>query len=332
MRRLTAAIGIVAAIVSAPTVAFADAAGPTDYLTEITGISPVASGDAFDVDIVGGDAFVRLRVAPGHEVVVLGYAPHEEPYLRFRADGTVERNSLSYATYYNEDRYGRSDIPDTVDTAAAPDWEVVGHGGEYAWHDHRAHWMSEQPLIGLDPGESLPAETIPLVVDGVDAHVTVVTTLQESPSPLPAVAGTLLGALIGLIAFGLGRATSVLAGAVLSLVALVAGLGQFWSLPSSTGPSLAWWLLPAIALTCSTVVIGIYRRSLWTEAGLLAIGGLQLLLWAWQRRGHASRAYVPTDLPVDLDRMITTAVAAGAMFVVAAALRPIVAALRSPSA
>ena len=185
MSRLVAGLTIAVAIALTPSVALADAAGPTDYLSEITAVTPASVLDAIELDIVGGDAFVRIRVEPGHEAVVRGYLPDEEPYLRIDASGRVERNIRSYATYYNENRYGNDDIPDIVDTAAAPEWEQVASGGEYAWHDHRAHWMSEEPLVGLDPGDSLPEQTIPIVVDGVEATITVVTTLQPAPSRLP---------------------------------------------------------------------------------------------------------------------------------------------------
>jgi hypothetical protein len=322
--RLAAGLGLAIVIALTPSVALADAAGPTDYLTEVTAVTPASVLDAIEVDIVGGDAFVRIRVERGHELVVRGYLPDEEPYLRIDADGRVERNVHSYATYYNEDRYGTDDIPDLVDTEAAPDWEEVASGGEYAWHDHRAHWMSEEPLVGLDPGDSLPEEEIPIVVDGVEATISVVTTLQPAPSRLPPVTGALIGLALGLTALVLGRATATLVAVALSAAALLAGVAQYLSLPASTGPSMSWWLLPAVALACSIAVIAVYRRSIWVETGLLAIAGLQLAVWGFQRRDHATSAYVPTSLPADLDRSISTAVLVGAVFVLLAAGRAVV--------
>jgi hypothetical protein len=319
--RFAAGFAMMLVVALVPSVALADAAGPTDYLTEITAVTPASVLDVVELDIVGGDAFVRIRVEPGHEVVVRGYLPDEEPYLRIDADGRVERNIRSYATYYNEDRDGTDDIPDVVDTAAAPEWEQVASGGEYAWHDHRAHWMGEEPLVGLDPGESLPEETIPIVVDGVEASVSVVTTLQPAPSRLPVVAGAFFGAALGLAGLALGRATAVLVAVALSMAALLAGGAQFLSLPASTGPSITWWLLPAVALVCSIAVIAVYGRSIWIETGLLAIAGLQLAVWGVQRRDHAASAYIPTSLPTDLDRFISIAALVGSVFVVLAAGR-----------
>ena len=313
-------IGLLA-LFGAPSVAHADPAGPTDYLTEIVDVSP--SSPAIELAVIGGDAFIELSVAAGHEAVVLGYLPDAEPYLRFGPDGVVERNARSYATYYNEDRYGTGEIPDIVDTTAEPDWEQVADTGTYAWHDHRAHWMSDEPPVGLDPGESLPADEIMLVVDGVETAVTVEITLQESASPIPALVGALLGAVVGLAGLMLGRASSTLVAVVMSTAALVAGLAQYTSLPASTGPEIGWWLLPAVALVCSGAVIAIYRRSIWVESGLLALAAVQLLFWSWPRRDHATAAYVPTSLPIDLDRVISMMVLVGSVFVLVAAARAV---------
>ncbi|MGH9132695.1 MAG: hypothetical protein ACRDZZ_02065, partial [Ilumatobacteraceae bacterium] len=84
--RIGALVSIaVAAVVLSPAPAAADAAGPTDYRSEVVAVEP--STPSIEVSIVGGDAFVLLRVDPGIEVVVEGYAG--EPYLRFAADGAV---------------------------------------------------------------------------------------------------------------------------------------------------------------------------------------------------------------------------------------------------
>lgn len=302
-------------LLAAPAVAHADAAGPTDYASEVVAVTPRSALDALTVRIVGGDAFVEAAVAPGHELIVLGYQPDEEPYLRIGPDGVVEQNRRSFATYYNQNRYGTDDIPDVVDTTATPDWERIGAGGSWAWHDHRAHWMGDQPLIGLEAGDALPGEFIPLLLDGEPVTVEVVTTYLPEPSPIPALVGVLLGVQLGLVGVWLGRASTVLSAVVFAGLGLVAGLAQFLSLPASTGPRPTWWLLPAVALACSVAVIAIYRRSIWVETGLIAIAALQLVVWAWQRRDHTTAAYVPTDLPFWLDRLLTTTVLAGSAIV-----------------
>ena len=305
---------------AAPAVAHADAAGPTDYTTEIVGVTPVAASDVVTVKIVGGDAFVEATVEAGHELTVLGYRPDEEPYLRIGPDGVVEQNRLSFATYYNQDRFGTDDIPDHVDTTAEPEWERIGDGGSWAWHDHRAHWMGAEPLIGLDPGDALPSERIPMLLDGEPVTVEVVTTYLPRPSPISALVGALVGVQLGLLGVWLGRASTVLATIVLAGLGLAAGLAQYWSLPASTGPLVTWWLLPAIALACGLGAIAIYGRSVWVETGLVAVASLQLLVWGWQRRDHSMAAFVPTDLPMWIDRAITTTVFTGSAAVLIGSL------------
>ena len=62
--------------------------------------------------MVGGDGFLDMPVEPGHEVVVEGY--DGEPYLRFRADGTVQENQNSPATYLNRNRYAGAEVPAAI--------------------------------------------------------------------------------------------------------------------------------------------------------------------------------------------------------------------------
>jgi len=313
-RTVAATAAVSGALLAAPQVAHADAAGPTDYRSEVTAITP--DTEAIDVSIEGGDAFVLIVVAPGHEVIVLGY--DSEPYLRIAADGTVAENRRSEATYYNAERFG-SDVPDFADNDAEPEWREIGHGGRWAWHDHRAHWMGSEPPLGLDPGESLPAQSVRLLVDGQPVEVSVQTTLQASPSPAPAILGVLIG--LGLAVFGAvaGTASRVLGTSLIAVAATFTGIVQFRSLPSETGPLVTWWLLPAIALTCMIVTILTYGRSVLLENALTALAGMQLTIWAFGRRSTLTRAVLPTDLPFWLDRVVTgAALAGGATFTVLA--------------
>ena len=176
MKRWAFAVGLL--IVMVPDVAHADAAGPTDYRTAVVSVAPQIDG--LEVSIEGGDSFVRLTAPADAEVIVYGYAG--EPYLRFSADGEIATNRLSAATYENENRFGASEVPPFVDHQAAPDWEPIGSGRTWAWHDHRSHWMAPEPPIGLEPGMSLPVQTIPITVDGRPVGINVETTLVAGPS------------------------------------------------------------------------------------------------------------------------------------------------------
>ncbi|MDQ1426042.1 MAG: hypothetical protein QOD72_3540, partial [Acidimicrobiaceae bacterium] len=127
--------------------AWADAARPTNYRSTVTGVVP-AEPD-ITADVTGGDSFLRIRVAAGHGVVVLGY--EDEPYLRVTTDGAVEENLRSPATWLNRKRYGSTDpLPADVDAKAPPNWRRISGHGAALWHDHRVHWMSlaRPPQLG----------------------------------------------------------------------------------------------------------------------------------------------------------------------------------------
>jgi hypothetical protein len=321
------AVALVAGTLAVPQVVLADAAGPTDYRSEVISISP--ANDAVAVSIEGGDAFVRIVVAPGHGVIVLGY--DDEPYLRISADGIVEENRRSMATYYNAERFGSDEIPDIVDNSATPEWAEIGTGGSWAWHDHRAHWMGSEPPIGLDAGESLPSQVVPLVVDGERVDVEVRTTLQPSPSPWPAIFGVLIGLQLVLLGALAGPATATLSSLLLAAAATVVGVVQFRSLPSETGPLLSWWLLPTIALVCTILTILTYGRWAMLQSALALLTGAQLALWAFTRRATLTNAVLPTDLPFWLDRMVTGAALTGGVALVVVALLALFGPARQPA-
>lgn len=313
-RRLAAAATLLGAVLAAPGTAHADAAGPTDYVTEITSVTPATP--SIHLSIEGGDSFVRIVADPGVEVLVLGY--DAEPYVMIDADGDVYENVRSFAAYYNDTRYGTSDIPPTVDNAAEPEWERVGSGGAWAWHDHRAHWMAADAPVGMEPGDTFPAQTIPLLVDGQRVEVVVVSTLAAGPSWIPTALGLLVG-LASTLAVVRRRSTFVVLAIGWSASALAVGAAQFLSLPSETDPRPIWWLAPAVATVCAAIAVA-WRSSSIVRDGLVAVVALQLLLWVGVRRLTFTRAILPTDLPFWLDRAVTAAVAAGAVVLLAGAL------------
>ena len=106
LRRMVAAlaatcVAAIVAVLGVGATAFADPAGPTDYRSEITSIEPATP--TIEVEVLGGDSFVQLKVDPGTEVTVIGYRGEE--YLWFQPDGSVLENQNSPSTYVNADRY-----------------------------------------------------------------------------------------------------------------------------------------------------------------------------------------------------------------------------------
>jgi hypothetical protein len=301
-------------VLAVPATAHADAASPSDWRSEIVSVTPAT--DAVTVTIEGGDAFVRIEVDPGHEVVVEGYA--DEPYLWIDAGGVVHENQHSPATYYNQNRSGVAELPPQADPTAEPDWKVVGDDGAWSWHDHRAHWMGGSPPPGMSAGDSLTETVVPISVDGVATEITVRTTLAGSPSPFPA----LVGALVGLALVGstlMPRRSLPIALAILPVAgaATIVGLVQYRSLPPETGPRLIWWVPPLIAAICGVALLVARRASVYVHIGLALIAASQLLLWGWSRRTGITRAVLPTSLPFWLDRMVTAAALASGLALIA---------------
>jgi hypothetical protein len=291
----------------------ADPAGPTDYQSVVTEITPATPH--ISARILGGDSFLSLKVAPGSEVFVKGYAA--ELYLWIDGEGTVWQNRRSPATYYNLERYG-AEIPEIADATADPEWERIGSGHEWAWHDHRIHRMESFAPLNTTPGDQILDAVVPVIVDGVAVDIHVISAWALAPSPLP----TLGGIALGLLALGwwwypqrtsgvitrrsLRRAAVVLA--IGAVAALVIGVWQFISLPGSTGPLWTWWILPGVAVAAALSAYFGAQSSVASGGAGLAIAGSQLLVWIWERRTGLWRAILPTEAPWWLDRAVTAAV------------------------
>ena len=297
----------------------ADAAVPTDYESSIVAITPAVPG--VTAEIVGGDSFLRLRVEPGNEVTVEGYA--QEPYLHVDPAGVVTENQRSPATYLNASRFG-AEAPAGADPTLPPDWKQVATGGDYSWHDHRTHWMGTQPPVGAQRGQQVWSETVPIVVNGTPVSIDVTTTWLPEPSRVPLAIGAAVGLALVLVALLRRRRT----GWALLVVAVAAtGIGwwQYRSLPAATGPLVVWWLLPAIA-TGSVVLALLLGRRLVSYA-LLLLAAMELAAWVWLRRDAGFRAVIPTDAPFWLDRGV---MAATAIVAVVAAISAAIAMFRLP--
>jgi hypothetical protein len=313
-RIVAVALGLVV-LTAAP--AAADAAGPSDFRSEVTTIKPPLGG--LEAEILGGDSFLELRVEPEHTVIVTGY--EGEPYLRFQPDGTVERNRLSTATYLNDDRKGTGvEIPAEA-TAAEPDtppeWEAIATGGTYAWHDHRVHWMDEaSPNVAR--GERVGGEydpwRVPIVVDGAQSEIQGTLVYASSVSPVPYFGFAVIVA--GLLAW-YGRSWGLRVGAGLlaavAAVAVVVGWGDYRATPDSGGNPLLW-ALAAIALAAALGAVALARRSAGVVLALASVASLSA--WGLFRLQALFKPILPTELPYALDRT-TIAAALGVSVAVA---------------
>ncbi len=290
-----------AALVAGAGPAAADPPRPTDYRSTVTAVTPRLDG--VEAEIVGGDAFLELRVAEGHEVVVPGYGEDAEPYLRFRADGTVERNLRSEATYLNEDRQGAVDLPAQADREAEPEWETVADDGTYAWHDHRVHWMGSNRPPGAEPGDVVQSWTVPLTVDGEPVTVDGELVLVARVSPVPWILLGIAGAAAVVL---LGRRRPLVPAAAVAMAAagaLLVGWAQFSAAPEGSGASPLLVAVPLIGLVAAG--LGLAFRGRVTGPVATLAGAAAVVGWGVLRIDVLWMPVLPTDLPAGIDRAVT---------------------------
>lgn len=328
---LAAVVALVCLLLWAGPVA-ADPPGPTDYRSTVVGIEPDPGG-AVSARLIGGDSFFELTVASGTEVTVLGY--QGEPFVRFNPDGTVDRNERSPSRWLNDDRFGDRPVPTEATADAEADWQPVADDGTYAWHDHRAHWMSPSHPPGAEPGDIVLEAVIPLLVDGRQVEVVVRSVLLAAPSPVPAVAGVVLvGAGLAAAALVLRRPWAVPALAALcAFLALVMGAWAYLSVPRVTGPSLTLWVGPLVALVALAAAALLPERGPRAQIARVAcllLGAYELVWWTWTRRTALSRSLIPSDAPAWLDRATLAASAVAGLTVGLVALLTV--ALRAATA
>ena len=122
--------------------------GKLGYHSKVRAVKPRVPG--VDLKVLNGDDQMWLKNRSGKTIVIEGYAG--EPYLRFRTNG-VYINVNSPAGYLNQDRYGKAGVPKTATPEAVPNWQRLGGGAVWAWHDHRIHYMSPTlpPVISDAP-------------------------------------------------------------------------------------------------------------------------------------------------------------------------------------
>ena len=315
---------VVGLLVLTASPAAADPPGPTNYRAEVQGLRPPVDG--VTAEVLGGDSFLQLRVAEGHEVVVPGY-DGEELYLRYDADGSVHVNLRSVSHYQNQSRYdpGAADRPAEVGADVPPEWQLVSTDGTYAWHDHRIHWMSPNRLAPaadgsgdpVDPslGEPQPttvwAEPIPIRADGDQVGITGELVHLPPASPLPtvlaAVAVLVAAVLIGRRSAAAGVLAGVLGGAV---VAVAVSLPQVVGLPAGVEAQPLQLVLPGLAVVVALAGWAVRGRSAFGLA-VAGAGGVPLLGWTLANLGGLTAAIVPPESIPDLLGRLALGVAAG---------------------
>ena len=302
---------------------WADAAGPTDFQSSVVSIDPATP--QIHPSIIGGDSFLRLRVDRGTEVDVLGY--RSEPFIRFLADGTVEENRASASYLISKSRLG-DDLPADFVDDAPPQWHTVADDGDYSWHDHRMHWMSNSDPPGKQPGDVVLQQTVHLLVDGVAVQLVVESVWVAPASTVPTWLGGAAGLAVGAaLVVARRRRWSGLLAVDLAALATVVGTWQYLSLPSETGPRPVWFLLPAVALVAAGMAAVLQLRQRTndlTAHALLLLCGANLVGWGWLRREGFTKAILATDAPGWLDRFATAAAISGGLLAAGCGLAALV--------
>lgn len=298
-RRLIAVVWLLV-LLGATAPARADSAAPTTYRSEVTDLEPTVEGLA--VEVVGGDAFLQIEAPPGIRVDIPGY--EEEPYIRIGPRGEVEVNRNSPTHWLNEDRYGRTAVPEGVSAEAPPRWEAVADNGSYGWHDHRIHWMSPDPppSVVRSSHSVLYEWSVPIVVDGQDVRVVGVLEWVPSISPLPWIVGAAAAA-AAIIWWGQAR-WGVVAGAT---GAASVGLSQAVASPLSLWQEALAWSPPLAAVLLAVVPAAAPSR----RRMLVGVGTVLLLVWSGLRLTSLWMPVLPSPLPEVAERSLV-ALAVGA--------------------
>lgn len=306
------AIAVVVMLCTASPVAAHGSVGSdsTNYRTQVD--QPGDPGLMWEV--FGGDALLQLTNSTGEEVTVLGY--EGEPYLRFSPGDGVYENVRSPAAYLNQDRFATTALPSDVDAQAAPQWRRVVDGDDYAWHDHRAHWMAPVRPAEVDADPSVAhlvlVWSIPVTIGDTDPRRVDVTGELRWEPPVawwpPILMLACLFIVVTVVAAartrpvasvwsGLARPVTVLLWTVLA-ANVVRTIDDVVSAPATIGEQL--WL-GGIALIGLGAIAGLSFKS-WVGhamgfATLAAAGVLTMLIFGGESSAQLSASQLVTAFP-----------------------------------
>jgi len=295
---LTGALTVVLMVLIAGP-ALADPAVPTNYRSIVNVVDPRPTG--VTVEVVGGDAFLSVAVAKGSTVEVPGY--FGEPYLRIDGTGAVWLNTKSPARYINQDRFGITEIPPTADAQAEPEWEQVGSGGRFSWHDHRTHWMSPDlpPTIAGDRAEVVFPWKITITINNVETEVR--GELLWFPSTNPA--GPLLVGVLGvlpLLAYRRGRVSSVaIAVTLFATMTLFVATVQFAATPGFDRGTPIDLAIPMIGVATAVTALWLRDSSIRSWTAVTLAGGA-IGWWGVATLTALTAPVLPSALPVGIER------------------------------
>lgn len=330
-------VGIAVVVATASPAAAHGAGGlqPTDYVTEVAGLTPVLAG--VEVRAVDLGSKIELRNTGRDAVTILGY--DDEPYLRVTRTGVFE-NARSPAVFFNRGPTITGRLPASYDATTTPEWRKISDGNVARWHDHRAHWMgrSDPPMVERDrsrPHVVMPNWEVPVRVAGRSAMITGDATWIPPPSPWPWVLGAVALAAI-VIALGRTRAWARVVTAALAVLLVSEAIHIVGGWGATTSSLLA--KLGAGVYSIAGLVIGVValiwlvRRDPRDATPIVLIAALFLFIAGGLADVTSlTRSQLPTTLAPWLARLtVITALGLGFGLMVTAALRLRPTARRAP--
>lgn len=254
-------------VVAAPPAGAHDAVGAgtpsSNYRVEVVS-APEADGVRFRLGEAGTRA--ELTNTSSDEVVVLDY--EGDPYLRVGPGGVFE-NASSVAAYLNDALEPTTEVPEGAGEGA-PEWRRVSDGPTATWHDHRAHWMTDDPAeVRDDPSRVHRVATwaIPLEIDGRVVDVTGTITWVPPPPAWQWLTVAVLIAVAAMVLLLLWPSVGLAAAGVISAGSFALHLAGVWS--DSSEPAvekLAVLGLPVLA-------VALLGAAAWTSRGIRTVGG-----------------------------------------------------------
>ena len=142
-----------------------------NYATAVTSLAPNLPG--LTATATSDGASVSIAYTGAQTVVVYGY--FHEPYLRITATG-VDENLNSPSVDLNQSQ-NIGDLGDGSGITKTPAWKHISAVRVATWHDHRVHWMDNNPppVAQRDPQVNhliktwqiaMTVGTTPVVVNG----------------------------------------------------------------------------------------------------------------------------------------------------------------------
>ena len=267
-----------------PSGASADPAEPGNTESIVESITP--PNPAVKIDIVGGDAFVRMRVERGHTVEMNGY--YDEPFVRVDENGDAFVNVASQTHELSRTRYGATSIDDKPTSTADPVWRRESTNGTVLWHDHRVHWMSTAAPRATDESGLVQQWTIPMKIDGVATVVAGGLYVRDAPGTwwwILAIPALVVG-------FVLSRRSAPRELAAGGAAFAVTGAFMFWGLPTQARGAPGMFALGVLAVIIS-VATAVFRHRDEIVDALVASAAVALLMAVVIERETVTNKFVP---------------------------------------